>query len=79
MKHSCLFVVNEFTLKVFEVPSVPGLLLVPKAFTAEGLHRWTHRSLLDFPQRPNVTNLETLPASVTRRIDEGKVETFNQF
>ncbi|XP_022694322.1 nucleic acid dioxygenase ALKBH1-like isoform X1 [Varroa jacobsoni] len=61
------------TVKVCEVVSVPGLLLVPKAFTPEGLHRWTHRSLLDFPERPNVTNLETLPASVTRRIGESRV------
>ncbi|OQR72665.1 alpha-ketoglutarate-dependent dioxygenase abh1-like [Tropilaelaps mercedesae] len=61
------------TVKVTELPSVPGFLLIPEAFTPAGLHYWTHRCLVDFPERPNVTNLETLPASITRRIGEGKV------
>ncbi|XP_003747220.1 alpha-ketoglutarate-dependent dioxygenase abh1 [Galendromus occidentalis] len=63
----------EETLKVGELTSVPGLLFVPAAFSPEGLHRLTHSCLYDYPERPNVTNLEVLPASTTKRLGSVKV------
>ena len=44
--------------KIYTVPSISGLLILPDLFQSGGQHYWVKRCLKDYPCKPNICNLD---------------------
>lgn len=44
--------------KIFSIPTIPGILILPDLFKEGGQHYWVTRCLVDYPCKPNICNLD---------------------
>ncbi|XP_058818592.1 nucleic acid dioxygenase ALKBH1 [Topomyia yanbarensis] len=67
-------IINSSSWRVFELVGRPGLLFISNPFTKRAQRYWIRRSLCDYPQTPNRTNI---PNSVFEKYSDGHETQFD--